>query len=38
MVGSFRSMFETEGSAARFAAEREEIELVAIGVLAMGAD
>ena len=31
-------MVETEGSAARFASERKEIELVAIGVLAMRAD
>jgi len=31
-------MVETKGSTTGFAAEWEEIELVAVGVLAMGAD
>lgn len=37
-MARFRAVVETEGSAAGFAAEGEEVELVAVGVLTMGAE
>ncbi len=37
-VPGLGAMFETVGAFAGFAAEGEEVELVAVGVLAMGAD
>lgn len=34
----FRAVIEAEGGFARFAAEGEEVELVAVGELTVGAD
>lgn len=37
-VGGFGAVVEAVGTFAGFAAEREEVQLVAVGVLAVGAD
>lgn len=37
-VGRFSAVVEAIGAFARFASEREKIKLVAVGVLAVGAD
>lgn len=37
-MACFGAVIKAEGATARFAAERKEVELVAVGVLAVGAD